>query len=81
VARNRHGAQKVKAHGFACPECQDRGYTWIGPGGLITPCTKCKNGQRIAEQLDEARTNLQIHRNLSKPGVILTDPVLEKMRG
>ena len=70
MARNRHGAQKVKAFGFDCPECQDRGYTWQCPEqGLITACT-CARGKLVEAQVDEARTNLQTCRALSREAEI-----------
>ena len=80
MARNRHGAQKVKAYGFDCMECQDRGYTWVHPQtGLLTPCT-CNRGLRISEQVDAARTDLQTHRKMSRNGVLMSDEALKEMR-
>ena len=69
MARNRRG-RYVKPHGFKCEKCQDRGYLCNLPGiGYLRPCD-CKLGRMIAEQMDAARTNLQIHRKLSKDGVL-----------
>ena len=70
MARNRHGAQKVKAFGHDCSKCLDRGYTWMcAKQGLMTMCD-CSHGKELEVQFDEARTNLQIHRKLSRDGVL-----------
>jgi hypothetical protein len=67
----KYGDHTVPYEKYKCPECKDRGYTFILPKyGMMTVCTKCEKGKEMEQKLDVLQTNLRSCRKMSRDGVL-----------